>query len=286
MVTSLIARTGNRPATTTRRNVLAGCVGLMATAVFAPWTARAAIPRRQGELFAFAAPDRDDVVFALATEPRGFEKAGNDHIVVRLHVGDHIWTLDSFALGYTDRATQGGERIFSGPVTRDDKGGSTAYLVAVAVPAECIPLQSLDVWAEIIGADGVRSRVGNPVVSELLADDARLAKLHAGLHPAADRPLLSDLISCRIAARSDAGADLESRARAKRLAGLLLPDTLRFHPGRASGFTFAAMNGRRPEDAVQPVIQTILAGAPREGRSDLRYRPSDQFPYFASTIAA
>ena len=70
------------------------------------------------------------------------------------------------------------------------------------------------------------------------------------------------------------------------LPDLILPDTLRFHPARPSGFTFAAMNGRRPEDAVDPVVQTILAGAPRAGRSDLQYQPSSQFPYFASTIAA
>ena len=121
---------------------------------------------------------------------------------------------------------------------------------------------------------------------ELLADDPRLARLHAGLHPAIDRRSLSAAVVRSISARSDGKTDPETGARAKRLAGLILPDTLRFHPARPGGFTFAAMNGRRPEDAVDHVVQTILAGAPQAGRSDARYQPSSQFPYFASPIAA
>ena len=286
MIISPIAQIGNKPDSPTRRKVLAGCVGLTATAAIAPWAVQATRHRRQAELFAFAAPDRDDVVFALAVNPRSLEKAESERLTVRLHVGEYLWTLEPFVLGRKDLALQSAGQLFSGLVSRVDRHEAAAHLIAVAVPAGRLPPQRLDVWAEIISTGGMRSRVGNPVVSRLLDDDARLSRLHAGLHPAVDRRLLSDAVANRIAARPEGETDPEIRARAKHLTGLILPDTLRFNPARPSGFTFAAMNGRRPDDAVDPVVQTILAGAPQGGRSDLQYRPSSQFPYFASTIAA
>jgi hypothetical protein len=281
------APSGNGPASPSRRKLLASGIGLTVVAAFGPWSAHATGLRRQGELFAFRAPDRDDIVFALALDGLPSVGAKGDHVTVRLHAGDYLWNFQPFVRGHADFALGNADRMFSGLVSRVGPGNAVGHLVAVAVPAERLPLRRLDVWAEIIDADGTRSRVGNPVVSRLLADDPRLLKLHAGLHPAVDRRLLSDAIAGRIATRPDGGmSTMQVRSRAKRLAGMILPDTLRFHPARPGGFTFAGMNGRRPEDAVGPVVQTILAGAPRTGQGDIQHRPSSQFPYFASPIAA
>jgi hypothetical protein len=139
------------------------------------------------------------------------------------------------------------------------------------------------VWVEIVVRDGMRFRIGHPVVSRLLADDARLAQLHAALSPAMDVHVLPAAIATRIVARATGGlgVDAQAHVHAKRLATLLLPDTLQFDPARPSGFTFAAINGRRVEDAIDPVVQTMLAGAPRPGQGTGCYHAATQFPYFA-----
>ena len=46
------------------------------------------------------------------------------------------------------------------------------------------------------------------------------------------------------------------------------------------------MNGRKPGDAIDPIVRTILAGAPRRGDATKRYATRDQFPYFATIDAA
>ena len=165
MVTSSMARIGKGAASPTRRKVLAGCVGLTATAALSPWAARATSPYRRGELFAFAAPDRDDVVVALAMDPRSLGNVESSRPKVRLYAGDRHWTLEPSAGGRVENALLSGERLFSGPVSRFDHREAVAHLFAVALPAERLPQKSLDVWAEVIGAGGAHSRVGNPVVS-------------------------------------------------------------------------------------------------------------------------
>lgn len=281
-----IAPSQTAPASPSRRKLLAAGIGLTAAAAFGPWSVRATGLRRQGELFAFTAPDREDIVFALALDAPSVGTK-DDQVAVRLHAGDDVWNFRQFVRGSADLTVGNADRMFSGLVSRVGLDDAAGYLVAVAVPAERLPLPRLDVWAEIINADGTRSRVGNPVVSHLLADDQRLLRLHAGLHPAVDRRLLSEAIVDRIASQPDGGmSTIQARKRAKRLAELILPDTLRFHPERPGGFTFAGMNGRRPEDVVGPVVRTILAGAARTGQGDLQYRPARQFPYFATLIAA
>ena len=56
------------------------------------------------------------------------------------------------------------------------------------------------------------------------------------------------------------------------------PDTLEFDLSRPGGFTFAAMNGRKPGDAIDPIVRTILAEAPRRGDATKRYAACVQFP--------
>jgi hypothetical protein len=263
--------------------MLAGCASLAVTASFAPWIPWSAPAERpQGDLFAFTAPTKH-LVFALALFPKPFGQAQRDPLTVRLHAGASCWTVGPFALQDTQDVLRDGTRLFAGEVWRaaSHGGRATAHLIAVATPAEHVPSGNLGVWAEIVGASGVRWRIGNPVVSHLLADDARLTQVHAALHPATDVQMLSAGIVRHIAARPKAGLGVDSQAHAKRLAALILPDTLQFDPARPSGYTFAAINGRRAEDVIEPVVQTLLVGAPRPCRGTRRYRAASQFPYFA-----
>ena len=267
-----------------RRLVLAGCASLVATASFASWiTWSAPVDAPQGDLFAFTAPTKRDLVFALALSPRPFGQTGRDPLTVRLHAGASTWMVGPFALQDSQTVLSDGTYLFSGKVRRTASNGfrTMAHLIAVATPVEHMPPGSLGVWADIVGTCGVRWRIGNPVVSLLLADDARLAQLHAMLQPALGVHALSAAIARRIATRPTGRLGVDSQAHAKRLAALILPDTLQFDPARPSGFTFAAMNGRRAEDGIDPVVQTVLAGAPRPGRSDRYYHATSQFPYFA-----
>lgn len=267
-----------------RRLVLVGCASLVATASFAPWiTWSAPVDGPQGDLFAFTAPTKSDLVFALALTPRPFGQTERDPLTVRLHAGASSWMVGPFALQDTQDVLSDGTCLFSGQVWRTASNGvrAMAHLIAVATPAEHMPPGNLGIWAEIVGTGGVRWRVGNPVVSHLLADDARLAQLHAALQPALDVDVLSAAIARRIATRPTGGLGVDSQAHAKRLAAMILPDILKFDPARPSGFTFAAMNGRRAEDAIDPVVQTVLAGTPRPGWGTRCYRATSQFPYFA-----
>ena len=267
-----------------RRLLLTGCASLVATASFAPWvTWSAPVDGPQGDLFAFTAPTKRDLVFALALSPSPFGQTERDPLTVRLHAGASSWMVGPFALQDTQDVLSDGTCFFSGQVWRTASNGvrSIAHLIAISTPAEQMPPVTLAVWAEIVGTGGARWRIGNPLVSRLLADDARLAQLHAALHPAMDVHVLSDAIARCMATRPTCELGVNSQARAKRLAALILPDTLQFDPTRPSGFTFAAINGRRVEDAIDPVVQTVLAGAPRPCRGTRCYRAISQFPYFA-----
>ena len=267
-----------------RRLVLAGCVSLVTSASFAPQiTWSAPVDRPQSDLFAFTPPTKRDLVFAVALSPKPFGQSERDPLTVRLHAGASSWMVGPFALQATQDLLSDGARLFSGRVwcTASNGGRAMTHLIAVATPAEHMPPGRLGVWAEIVGTGGVRRRIGNPVVSHLLAEDARLAQLHAALHPAMDVHVLSAPIARRIATRPTCGLGVDAQAHAKRLAALILPDTLQFDPARPSGFTFAAINGRRAEDTIDPIVQTVLAGAPRPGRGARYYQATSQFPYFA-----
>lgn len=287
MTMPLTAPNKNELSSPSRRLVLAGCASLVATATWAPWIMWSApVDGPQGDLFAFTAPTKRDLVFALALSPRPFGQTERDPLTVRVHAGAFSWMVGPFALQDTQDVLSDGTCLFSGQVLCTASNGvrAMAHLIAVATPAEHMPPGSLGVWAEIVGTGGVRWRIGSPVVSQLLADDARLARLHATLHPANDVHVLSAAIARRIATRPKGELGVDSKAHAKRLTALILPDTLQFDPARASGFTFAAINGRRAEDEIDPVVQTVLAGAPRAGRGTRYYHATNQFPYFAPKL--
>jgi hypothetical protein len=118
------------------------------------------------------------------------------------------------------------------------------------------------------------------VISHLLTEDWQLAGLHGHLEPATDRPLLSSALARQIAKLGGGDPCASSLPRADRLAARLLPDILEFNPSRPGGFTFAAMNGRKPDDAIDPIVRTILAGAPRRGDATKRYAARDPVSLF------
>jgi hypothetical protein len=160
------------------------------------------------------------------------------------------------------------------------------HLIAVATQAQELGRSSLGVWAEVVSSHGIHARIGNPAISHLLAEDSRLAALHGQLEPARHRPLLSGALARRIAERGGGHAGADDLPRANRLPAQLLPDTLEFDPSRPGGFTFAAMNGRKPGDAIDPIVRTIFTGAPRRGDATKRFAACNQFPYFVTIDTA
>jgi hypothetical protein len=258
---------------------------LVATACFASWNrCAAATGTPKGELFAFTAPGGCDLVFALALAPEPFGRSGRDPLIVRLYAGTASWTVGPFAFRDRDDVFSDGSHLFSGQVWGTGSNGDKTMvrLVAIATPAERMPRGILGVWAQLIGADGARWRIGNSVLAQLLADDPRLSRCY----PDIDGQALSAAIGRRLSMGATTRIGGDGQARAKRLTELLLPDTLRFDPASPSGFTFAAMNGRRVEDAIDPVVRTLLADAPRSGCSTGRYHASGLFPYFLRVDAA
>jgi hypothetical protein len=259
---------------------MAGCAFLAATAGLAPpGDHGAAADSARPELFAFAAPDRSDLVFALALPLPFLRFAKRNPLDIRLRAGEFYWTIRPSVLEGSVEMLPDGTRLFSGRVWRTDS--SESYLIAVAVPGWRIR-ESVGVWSEILGPGGARSRVGHPLVSRLLSENDDLTHLHGQTDPAMDRNLLSDAIARQIAAWATDRRDVGVQTRGERLADLLLPDLLWFDPARPGGFTFAAMNGRRPGDPVDHIIETLLAGAPRREGGTAPYRASSEFPYFVT----
>jgi hypothetical protein len=288
MAVSLTASRAPRGFAPSRRGFIVVCAGL-ATAIGAAAGGARSIETQHlaGDLFAFTAPDCLEVILAVTLPPLPFGQTERDALTVRLHAGGSAWTVGPFALIPTVGLSSTGVRFFAGKVRQLLRGGETAaHLIAVATPAEQLPRSNLDVWAEVVSAHGIRARIGNPTISHLLEEEGRLAGSQGQLEPARDRPLLPGALARQIAERGGGHAGVDSVRRANRLAAQLLSDTLEFDPSRPGGFTFAAMNGRKPGDAIDPIVRTILAGAPRRGDATKRYAARDQFPYFVTVDAA
>jgi hypothetical protein len=288
MVVSLIASRALRGLALSRRGFILGCTGLATAIGEAAGGARSIETQHlAGDLFAFTAPDCPEVVLAVTLPRLPFGQTERDALTVRLHAGASMWTIGPFALTPTVGLSPNGARIFSGNVRQLLSGGDTAaHLIVMATPARQLPRSTFGVWVEVVSARGISARIGNPVISHLLAEDGRLAALHGQLEPVKDRPLLPGALARQIVERGGGRAGADDPPRANRLATRLLPDTLEFDPSRPGGFTFAAMNGRKPGDAIDPIVRTILAGAPRRGDATKRFAACSEFPYFVTIDAA
>jgi hypothetical protein len=283
MATSSTDRTFDGRVPGSRRTFMTGCALLAATAGLGPRPDRGAVANDvPPELFAFAAPAREEFVFALALPLAPFRSYRRAPLGVRLLAGEFCWTIRPPALGRHIEVLLDGTRLFSGKVRRTDRGEKTSHLFGVAIPGRRIR-RSVGMWAEILDAGGARSRVGHPLVSKLLSGNDDLARIHGATDPATDRRFMLDGIARGIAACRGALGHISGQACGERFADLLLPDVLWFDPARPGGFTFAARNGRRPGDLVDHVIETLLAGAPRHEPHAAAYQASSEFPYFSGT---
>ena len=87
--------------------------------------------------------------------------------------------------------------------------------------------RTIDVWAEVRWGDGSRSRVGSPVVAEIIARDPSLSEVYHETTPDLDHALLEEALASRLATMSLGAEDPEMRG--QRLASILLPDVIRWH---------------------------------------------------------
>ena len=154
----------------------------------------------------------------------------------------------------------------------------------IEVPIEMISAIR-GIWAERLVQDGTRQRIGSPFLSELLARDPGLAEVYHAISPENDRELLMPNLAAAITLHArNTGSVGDPEGHGWRVAGLLLPDVLRYGPRLPTGFTFAGQNGRHPTEAAEDIIATILGGvvAPHN-RDKVSHRLQEQFPYFATS---
>ena len=222
MVTSSIVSTGKALARPSRRRMLVGCVGLTAAASLAPWVRAAVFARRQGELFAFTAPDRK-IWFLLSpwAAPLGQANAINFRCGC---MPEHRWMVEPYALREAD-ASHNGARMFSGRVRCAIAATS---LRCISSRSPCPPSE----WPRAGSTFGPKS-------SEPMAGSRGSAiplsrsslPVTPGLH-VSTRSFIHDgppLARSRHHRRIAAGQlDPDAQARARRLADFVLPDTLWF----------------------------------------------------------
>ena len=185
-----------------RRGFLVGCAGLATAISLTPRGAWSTETRHlTGDLFAFTAPDCPEVVFAIALPPRPFGQAAHDALTVRLHAGASTWTIGPHALMPASGLSPNDARIFwarygSCERTGDYRAPNCAGHAGAAAPA-VEPWR----WAEVVSANTIRARIGNPAISYLRGEDGRLARLHGQPEPERDRRLLADALARQIAER-------------------------------------------------------------------------------------
>src|ERR1700730_13644559 len=82
-----------------RRGFIVSCAGLATAFSLRAGGARSNETRHlAGDLFAFTAPDRPEVVFAVTLPRSPFGQTERDALTVRLHAGESAWTIGPFAL--------------------------------------------------------------------------------------------------------------------------------------------------------------------------------------------
>jgi hypothetical protein len=266
--------------TVSRRAILQGGAAFLALGLYPSFSMSAVMSRDQKfELFAFKAPASDHSVFAVVLPNSGAKPMRRADAVVHIHAGNEVWALPIGTEGATT-VQQG--RAFVGLIHFSTQDPSTMRLAVVfetpTNPAK--PDETIDVWAEVRWGDGSRSRVGSPVVAEIVARDPSLSEVYHEITPDLDHALLEEALASRLATMSVGSEDPESRG--NRLASILLPDVIRYTPGAPIGFNFAARNGRHPSDSTQAVVDTVIAGVVLPGRAFEAVKLASEFPYFST----
>jgi hypothetical protein len=283
--------------TVTRRTVLGGLLAsivasMVPSTVFAEVVDFAADGSPHGSnsnkanLYAFPGLQPETTVIA-ATWPvplNRFDSSAQKESQVTIHTGDRRWDVE--LPGSIDAALseQRGCRIFAGSVaTQLGSDGVVLKAVIIEMPKALLAGSgALDIWAERVLHTGQRQRVGSPFIAALVAEDAGLARSYHNISPSDDRAMLMEDVVKAIAAKGrKSGMAGDPDAYARRVASRLLPDVLHYDPQWPSGFTFAAQNGRHPEEVSDLVVDTILSGSPAPGLPKAEVRLQKPFPFFS-----
>ena len=268
-----------------RRTVL----GAAAAGLLVPFVALSATRPSLGEpeLFVFNGhePDRVVVALLLGSTPTDATRVQDSEQSVRIHVGNRAYLTTVPAPWQGGTVTAASEsRIFSGTVVGRGSGDARpelAVILETPVPRD-ITAATLGIWAEVLGPARRRDRrrVASPFVAAVLREHPPLAHaFHRGF-PTGDTQLRESFAQ---QVQSMAAAHVyDSYTHGKRLAAALLPDVIPYRPDRPVGLSFAAHNGRHPNDQVEPVVAAVLSGAvsPRALRSP--YPLAVDFPYFVT----
>jgi hypothetical protein len=287
--------------TVTRRTVLGGAlasavVSMVPPDVLAEIAGSAAfggngdtqtLDPNSANLYAFPGVQPGTTVIAATWPVRlnRFDRGARKESQVTIHAGSQKWnvTLPGGAMD-AGLLEQQGCRVFAGSVaTQPGTDGVVLKAVVIEVPDKMLSSSGpIDIWAERVMHTGLRRRVGSPFLAALVAEDAALANSYHSISPSNDRAILTQDIVNAIAAKArNSGMAGDPEAHGRRLASRLLPDVLRYDPKMPSGFTFAAQNGRHPEEVSDLVVDTILSGSPALGAAKVDVRLQDRFPFFS-----
>jgi hypothetical protein len=267
----------------TRRQALGVC-GALSVAGLTSFDSFGRIPKARTDthLYVFRPGGTDRVVLAVTEDSSWRRRLPiGSRVETRFHVGAHTLTVPGAretASAETQR--QGGIRTFNGPIViHVGAAPSVVQVCLLELPLDALSLDNI--WAEQVTASGGRQRVASPFLAALLAQSAPLARAYDAGSPETDLVALGQPVAstiARMAERSQYPGD--ARAYAQRLARTLLPDVVSYDPRRPQGFTFAARNGRHPDDADFAVAHSLLTGTPVSGsvRRTANLQPS--FPHF------
>jgi hypothetical protein len=238
-------------------------------------------PDRLADLYVF--PRATRTVIAVTWLARASYQKSD----LRIHAGPHCWSVK--IPGGEAKPVEWVEsrcRIFAGRILSNVKmPGEPLDAVVMEAPSWMISGTGMTgIWAERLTPDGSRQRIGSPFLADIVAGNAALAALYHSTWPAEDTVVLTKRVAEAIAENARAGGEVHnSDMHGRRLASILLPDVLHYDPKLPAGFTFAAQNGRHPEEASHVVVNAILRGssvpAPRT-----KFRLEKRFPYFPQRI--
>jgi hypothetical protein len=286
--------------TVTRRTVLGGALaGAVASMVPPKLLAEFAVPNpfggngdnralsRRADLYAFPGVQPGTTVIA-ATWPvslNRFDRIAQKKSQVTIHAGSQKWNV-TLPGGTMDSRLfeEHGCRVFAGKVaTQPGTDGFFLKAVVIEIPERMLSSSGpMEIWAERVMHTGLRRRIGSPFVAALVEEDAGLANSYHTLSPSDDRAMLTPAVANAIAAKArKSGMASDPDAHGRRLASRLLPDVLGYDPQMPSGFTFAAQNGRHPEELSDLVVDTILSGSPASGAAKADVRLQERFPFFS-----
>jgi hypothetical protein len=231
------------------------------------------------DLYAFRASDVERAVIAATWT------ALYDHgSTLLVHAGEETWTVKvPEGSSSPTFANERGCQIFAGDIL-NRSAGNDARLKAVVIeaPIEAISKGgSISVWAERISQGGRRLRIGSPFIAKLIARNIPAAKLYHASSPEADGEEFTRLVAVAVSVNAHAsGYAGNAELYGRRVASAITPDAMRFDPNLPVGFTFAAQNGRHPDDAAQSVVDTVLNGTLTPQVAKPRFPLKSEFPYF------